>query len=54
VDESELIVVQAVQAKESQQQLRLQENQRELEKQQRLADELFREIGGGTTRRRRR
>lgn len=56
VDACERIALKPVQARESEQQQRLQENQRELEAEQRRADELFREIGAGTstTRRRRR
>jgi len=55
VDACEHIRLEAMQARESEQHLRLEETQRELEAEQRRADELFRDIGGGgTTRRRRR
>jgi hypothetical protein len=54
VDACERISLQIFQARESEQQQRLVENQRELEEEQRKADELFRDMGAGTSKTRRR
>jgi hypothetical protein len=54
VDACERISLQVFQARESEQQQRLEVNQRELEEEQRRADELFRDIGAGASKTRRR
>lgn len=54
IDNDEIIVLVRAQAREDAIQQELEEEQRELEVQQRVADELFRDIGGAQPRRKRR